>query len=51
LLASFLAAILTEIYLGGVYSCQEISRRHGRGRARGAPSLGPGGSVYHAALP
>jgi hypothetical protein len=29
--ASFLAAVLTEIYLCGICSCQEILRRSGRG--------------------
>eukprot|EP01047_Picozoa_sp_COSAG01_P071938 COSAG01_NODE_11306_length_1962_cov_1.798175_1_plen_48_part_10 len=29
--ASFLAAVLTEIYLCNVCSCQEILRRNGRG--------------------
>jgi hypothetical protein len=29
--ASFLAAVFTEIYLCNVCSCQEILRRHGRG--------------------
>jgi hypothetical protein len=29
--ASFQAAVLTEIYLCDVCSCQEILRRHGRG--------------------
>jgi hypothetical protein len=31
--ASFLAAVLTEIYLCGVCSCQEILRRNGRGQS------------------
>ena len=31
--ASFLAAVLTEIYLRGVCFCQEILRRNGRGQA------------------
>jgi hypothetical protein len=31
--ASFLAAVLTDIYLCGVCSCQEILRRNGRGQA------------------
>jgi tRNA U38,U39,U40 pseudouridine synthase TruA len=30
-LASFSAAVLTEIYLCNVCSCQEILRRNGRG--------------------
>jgi hypothetical protein len=30
---SFLAAVLTEIYLCNVCSCQEILRRNGRGQA------------------
>eukprot|EP01047_Picozoa_sp_COSAG01_P080671 COSAG01_NODE_15776_length_1300_cov_16.487094_2_plen_93_part_00 len=29
--ASFLATVLTEIYLCGICSCQEILRRNGRG--------------------
>jgi ubiquitin-activating enzyme E1 C len=31
--ASCLAAVLTEIYLCGICSCQEILRRNGRGQA------------------
>jgi hypothetical protein len=31
--ASFLEAVLTEIYLCGVCSCREILRRNGRGQA------------------
>eukprot|EP01049_Picozoa_sp_SAG25_P007139 SAG25_NODE_567_length_6885_cov_9.281757_5_plen_56_part_00 len=31
--ASLLAAVLTEIYLCNVCSCQEILRRHGRGQS------------------
>eukprot|EP01047_Picozoa_sp_COSAG01_P043867 COSAG01_NODE_3922_length_5532_cov_16.368053_5_plen_268_part_00 len=34
--ASFLAAVLTEIYLCDVCSCQEMLRRHGRAQASGA---------------
>jgi Ca2+-binding EF-hand superfamily protein len=30
--ASFLAAVLTEIYLCGIFSCPEILRRNGRGQ-------------------
>jgi hypothetical protein len=30
--ASFSAAVLTEIYLGNVCSCHEILRRNGRGQ-------------------
>jgi hypothetical protein len=33
--ASFLAAVLTEIYLCGVCSCQEMLRRNGRGQGWG----------------
>jgi hypothetical protein len=33
--ASFLAAVVTEIYLCNVCSCQEIFRRSGRARGRG----------------
>eukprot|EP01047_Picozoa_sp_COSAG01_P124838 COSAG01_NODE_53855_length_336_cov_0.831224_1_plen_90_part_10 len=32
--ASSLVAVLTEIYLCGIYSCQEILRRNGRGQQR-----------------
>jgi hypothetical protein len=36
--SSVLAAVLTEIDLCGVYSCQEILRRNGRGQTRRRPS-------------
>jgi hypothetical protein len=41
--ASFLAAVLTEIYLCDVCSCREILRRNGRGQ--GAASPGGAGGV------
>eukprot|EP01047_Picozoa_sp_COSAG01_P033534 COSAG01_NODE_2472_length_7625_cov_9.664895_4_plen_89_part_00 len=40
--ASFWAAGLTEIYLCNVCSCQEISRRNGRGQG----ALGAGGDPH-----
>jgi hypothetical protein len=40
---SFLAAVLTEIYLCNVCSCQEILRRNGRGQP---PPLRGGGDVW-----
>jgi hypothetical protein len=33
------AAVLAEIYLCGVCSCQEILRRNGRGQTYGTPGL------------
>jgi hypothetical protein len=38
--ASFVAAVLTEMYLCNVCSCQEMLRRNGRGQPPGALGLG-----------
>eukprot|EP01047_Picozoa_sp_COSAG01_P071277 COSAG01_NODE_11021_length_2025_cov_19.414313_4_plen_149_part_00 len=40
--ASFLAAVLTEIYLCNVCSCQQILRRNGRGQHVDRPPPGAG---------
>jgi hypothetical protein len=42
--ASLLAAVLTEIYLCNVCSCQEILRRNGRGQS----GAGSGAAVEEA---
>jgi hypothetical protein len=47
--ASFLAAVLTEIYLCNVCSCQEILRRNGADRAAAAAAGGGAASTLPAA--
>jgi hypothetical protein len=51
--ASLLAAVLTEIYLCGVFSCQEILRRNGRTQAArrhcGCQTTQPLTALFHTA--